>query len=47
MPASSKTNLPLGRAKPISDGGSASGIKIKKGKTCITAIAGGDWSDTM
>jgi len=36
MPAGSKTDLPLAEAKPISDGGSASGITyLRKGeKNC-------------
>jgi len=33
VPASSKTDLPLAKAKPISDGGSASGIAdLRKGR---------------
>ena len=36
MPASSKTDLPLAKAEPISDGGSASGITyLRKGKKLL------------
>jgi len=39
MPAGSKTDPLLAKAKPISDGGGASGItQVRKGeKTCATA----------
>jgi len=41
VPAGSKTDLPLAKAKPISDCGSASGITyLKRKKTpCLTAFA--------
>jgi len=39
----------LAKAKPISDGGSASGVtQLRSGeKTCATAIAAGERSETM
>lgn len=41
MPADSKTDLPLGEAEPISDGGSDTGITdFKKGKEYCTTACG-------
>jgi len=48
MPASSKTDLLLAKAKPISDSGSASRITFKKEKKpYATAIAAGERSENM
>ena len=49
MPAGSKTDLPLAKAEPISNGGSASGITyLTRGKNCCaTAIAAGERSENM
>ncbi|KAK4823683.1 hypothetical protein QYF61_005654 [Mycteria americana] len=49
MPASSKTDLPLAKAKPISDGGSASVITyLRRGKSCCTtATAAEERSEDM
>ena len=35
MPAGAKTDLPLAKAEPISEGGSTSGITFKKGKKLL------------
>ena len=49
MPAGSKTDPPLAKAEPISDGGSASGVTdLRKGKSyCAAAIAAGERSESM
>jgi len=47
MPAGSKMDLLLAKAKPISDGGSTSVITyLRRGKNCYTT-AGGERSETM
>jgi len=44
MPASSKTDLPLLEADPISDGGSASEIiYLRRKKPCVLAF--GSWRE--
>ena len=41
MPADSKSDLPLAKAEPISDGGSASVITyLRREKTCCATAAG-------
>jgi len=41
VPAGSKTDPPLAKAEPISDGGSASGItELRKGRKKSTAVRG-------
>ncbi|KAK4818955.1 hypothetical protein QYF61_022342 [Mycteria americana] len=41
MPAGSKMDLPLAKAKPISNGGSASGMEyLGRGKNCCATAAG-------
>ena len=49
MPAGSKTDPPLAKAEPISNGGSVSGITdLRRGKkTCATAVAAGERSENM
>ncbi|GAB0179709.1 hypothetical protein GRJ2_000436200 [Grus japonensis] len=48
MPAGSKTDLPLAKAKPISHGGSASGItELRRGKNCTRETAAGERSEKM
>ena len=49
MPAGSKTDPPLAKAEPISDGGSASGITdLRKEKSyCTAAITAGKKSENM
>jgi len=49
MPASSRMDPPLAKAKPTSDSGSASGItQLRRGsKTCATAAAVRERSGTM
>jgi len=41
VPASSKMDLLMAKAEPISDGGSASGITyLRRGKNCCTTATG-------
>ena len=49
MPAGSKTDLPLAKAEPIGDSGSASRITyLRKGKCyCAAATAAGERSENM
>jgi len=48
MPAGSKTDPPLAKAKTISEGGSNSGVMyLRRKKPCVTAFAAEERSENM